>query len=318
VLACTTERAVVAWNGGAAAAVDLEAQGADAATAGVAALAAEVERTAARQREQAAGTPAPTVESYPSLADALGWSTDAVTTARVTQAAVNSEPQTPTTLAGHASDLAQVAYDTRVYLPLAVAAATTAPGTATADGTAALDRLDAYASVLAESAQANTAYFEAVRATLGADADLPDGRLATDLAAQWQARPSGMEQSAVLVRASTAMAHYVSSTALVAGAAEFRADTTTQDPTQRMVLADEQAFSRQVESATAAVERQAALLSGRGLSSQYLMWNRAWGAAQASAPVGGAISAQTRREGLVYLWYASTSGRMLPTVTTTR
>ncbi len=317
VLAGTTERAVAAWNGGAAAAAELDARGVAAATSQVSALATEVERTATSQRAQAAASAVTTDEGYPSLADALGWATDAITTARVTRTAVDSAEQTPSTLAGHAADLAQVTYDTRVYLPLAVAAATTAIGTATPDSRAALARLDAYAKVLAEAAAANTAYFEAVRTSLGADAELPDGRLAADLAGQWRAGPSGREQADVLVRTAVALAHYVSSTALVAGAAEFRADTSASDPTQRMVLADEESFNQQVDSAAAAVERQAALLTGSGQSSQYLMWNRAWGTAQARAPIGGAISAQTRREGLVYLWYASTSGRMLPTTAAT-
>ncbi len=313
VLATTTERSVTAWNGGAAAGADVVGQGVAAATARVAMRAAEVERSASLERSRAAGTNAPTAESFGSLADALGWATDAIATARVTAQALASQPQSEESLAGHAADLAQVAFDTEVNLPLAVAAATQAPGTPPPDLPAALSRLDAYADLLAESAAANTAFFDATRASLAADADLPDSRLTADLSSQWRARPLESAQEAVLVRTSVALSHYVSSTVLVAGAAGFAAETGTPDPTRRIVVADGGAFERQVGTATVAADRQSRLLAGQGRSAAYLQWSRDWGVLQAQAPSEGAISDQTRREGLVYLWYATTSGRMLPT-----
>lgn len=364
VLTGTTERAIVAWNAGVTAATQAQREGVAATTARLRAVADEVRQQAIDRRRAAAATPTPTAESYPSLADALCWATDAIATARVTAAVLDGagrgsaergaavpgaaalDPATPGAagsgaaapnaavldpvgagsavpdaaaldpagLAAQAADLAQVEYDTRVFLPVAVAAATGAPGTAPPAPAEATAELDAYAGLLAESAAANTAFFAALGDSLGADAALPDSRLTDSLADQWDERPTGSDAPAALVRASIALAQYVSSTSLVVGAGSFAADTSTGDPAARVVAVDEAEFARRVGSATATADLQARLLTGAGRSAQYLLWSRAWGAEQATAPASGAAGDNVRREGLVNLWYATTSGRMLPTV----
>lgn len=274
-------------------------------------LRAQAERLAAdaqaNQRRFAHASSVVSLEQIATLPDALSWASDAYSTAQATLA-VLAKPLTVDQIGQQAADLAQVRYDLDIYLPTAVAAAESIDTTKIKDMSTSQAVLVSYARLLLEAGSANQSYVSQRWAQDSNDVVETSQQLSAVLRERANSLIDAAGQSLpdALIAAADALSFYTQTVAAAAAVDVFR-EGSGDDPALRVDIADEALFAEQLASATAQSAQQSRLLAGADLDSSYLRWGADWGRAAAAAP----IADTDRREGLVYIWYATTAGRML-------
>lgn len=305
----STERSVLRWNARQATIVAASASMSKTQADLLSSARRQLQQTVTVRQRSAAAMKLTMVEQVAAAPDALSWATDAIATISATIDILEEPTSSAVELADQASDLAQVGYDVEYYLPVSVTAAQSVGRRPIVDRAQLTGVLAAYSGLLGDAGQANLAYVETDEQP--DSKQLPDDELATILRQRSQddLTRAGTDLSGMLVALSSALSFYTQTVTLAAGRDAFDSGVGRVGDTDRITITDPAYFSGLVSTAGEQSTTQARIVAGAMLDPSYVQWGTRWGLSAATD--SSATSDADRREGLVYLWYSTTSGRLL-------
>ena len=258
-----------------------------------------------------AGTPVTTVEQVAALPDVLAWGLFALTSMDVADAQL-SRVQTRAGLDEAIRFVETARFEADTYMPATAGALPFIGRQPLADPARAGELLDAYATLLADGAEANSAYADSlpsprkrsgylrslIEDTRTIAAGTNTGMLA-DLGPT--ARPA--------LRLGAALLEYVETTQLVNDLTS-RPLPGTASPPNTQPIKDPDVVARQATTAATITAEQTSAVTAAGLDASYLQWNSQWGQELAFGRLPEITDEQTLH-GLEYQWFAVLHSRVL-------
>lgn len=316
--AALAERTAASWN---ARAVALSA---GAPQASLVARATELVAAADVAVAAAASTPVTFTEQMSALPDALSWGVDAGVLAQVVAARLAHSSAAPD-FGQAAADLAQAQYDLDHFLPISVRTVALVGQLSLVGPGDLVELLAAYAELVADAGAANLSYFDQVVAPTTNTAP-SEAQTAVVLRDRWAelAADSGADQGAVVTRMATALSFYVAGATAVAIASAPAAAAPAATPSDATPdgatanpwrIADQRAFTTQVDVATEETAAVSGQLAHLGADTSYLQWNEVFGRSTATAPTATGATDDIRLGGLQVQWYGNVDGKLLTALT---
>ena len=264
---------------------------------------------------ETAGRPVSTVEQLAALPDVLAWGLFAMTSMDVVDAQL-SAVQTRAGLDEAIRFVETARFEADTYLPATADALPFLGRQTLPDPARAGELLDAYATLLADGAEANSAYadslpsprkrsgylrslIEDTRTIAAGPVTGPDTGMAADLGPT--ARPA--------LRLGAALLAYVETTQLVNDLTS-RSLPGTSSPPNTLPIKDPDVVARQATTAATITAEQTAAVTAAGLDTSYLQWNSQWGQELAFGRLPE-ISDEQTLHGLEYQWFAVLHSRVL-------
>lgn len=264
-----------------------------------------------QQVQLTAERPVSSIAQLTALPDAVAWGVFAVTSMDV------AEQQLATV--GSQADLDRVVrfvetarFEADVYMSATAESLSYIGRTPITDRQDAVGLLDAYATLVADGAQANRAYADRLRPADDRNTYLRQLIESSDpLTAESSnaTTPPATSTARPVLRMAAALLEYVETTQLVN-------DLTAQPvtglsvPPNLLPVRDPATLATQASNATNIASQQAQLIADAGLDPTYLQWNSRWGAILSSKSLPR-ITDEQALHGLVYQWFAVLQSRLL-------
>ena len=279
---------------------------------------AQVRQEAARSKAEiqaavlaTAATPVGSVEQLAALPDVLAWGLFATTSMDVVDAQL-SAVQSGADLDQAIRFIETARFEADTYMPATAEALPLIGRQPLSDPARAGELLDAYATLIADGAEANSAYAESLpsprkrsgylRSLIEDTRKLAAGNdigTAADLGPT--ARPA--------LHLGAALLEYVETTQLVNDLTS-RSLPGTSSPPNTLPIKDPDVVARQATTAATITAEQTAAVNAAGLDASYLEWNSQWGQELAFGRLPEITDEQTLH-GLQYQWFAVLHSRVL-------
>ncbi|MEP6631573.1 MAG: S16 family serine protease [Lapillicoccus sp.] len=258
-----------------------------------------------------AATPVTTVEQLAALPDVLAWGLFAMTSMDVVDVQLNAV-QSRADLDEAIRFIETARFEADTYMPATADALPFIGRQSLSDPARAGDLLDAYATLMADGAEANSAYADSLPSPRKRSGYLrsliedtrkiaagTDAGMVPDLGPT--ARPA--------LRLGAALLEYVETTQLVNDLTS-RPLPGTSSPPNTQPIKDPAVVARQATTAATITASQTAAVGAAGLDASYLQWNSQWGQELAFGRLPEITDEQTLH-GLEYQWFAVLHSRVL-------
>ena len=279
---------------------------------------AQVRQEAARSKGEiraavlaTANTPVSTVEQLAALPDVLAWGLFAMTSMDIVDAQLSAvQSRADLDLAIQFIETAR--FEAATYMPATAESLPFIGRQPLADPTRSGELLDAYATLMADGAEANSAYADSLPSPRRRNGYLrsliEDTRTiaaGTDAGLAAELGPTGRPA----LRLGAALLEYVETTQLVNDLTS-RPLAGTSSPPNTQPIKDDAVVERQATTAAGITASQTAAVTAAGLDPSYLQWNSQWGQELSFGRLPG-ITDEQKLHGLEYQWFAVLHSRVL-------